>query len=236
MPLDIVSMFYSNSIIVGIIVGVISLYAISREKWDVNMIILSDVVELAMLIIVASVGSDLAEALILPGLVVGMAELLAVSEIYISRKNISDEKIRCKSKSRKVKLLEEFTIKESPNLNVNFTKMQILETSPKFLAVILIIYGAILSGFTGGAVMASGLIYYLLSKRVLGEQITKADFLNIWDGFISFSGIAWTLWVLGFLGFFIMPSKWPVFLLVASLGLVLKVGSKLGLIGHIWKP
>ena len=35
---------------------------------------------------VAAVGTDLAEALVLPGLVVDLAEILAISEILMNRK------------------------------------------------------------------------------------------------------------------------------------------------------
>ena len=48
-------------------------------------LILTDIVGIAMLIFVAAVGTDLAESLILPGLVVELAEILAISEILMSR-------------------------------------------------------------------------------------------------------------------------------------------------------
>lgn len=70
---------------VGLITGFIALLAISSQKNDLSALILTDLVGLSMLVIVASVGTDLAEALILPGLVVELAEIMAISEILMSR-------------------------------------------------------------------------------------------------------------------------------------------------------
>ena len=228
--MDYVSLLFSRTVTVGLIVGIISLYSISRQKTDLNMILLTDLVEYGMLVISAAIGSDLAEALILPGLVVGMAELLAVAEIYVSRNDL-----RKQSKKKRSKLLEEFTIKETPNMDINFSKMEVLYTTPKFFAFVLVVYGAMLSGFTGGAVMASGLLFYVLAKRVLGQKILPEDLKVSWEGISAFSGIAWAIWILGFIGFFLFPSKWPYFLTIAGFGLALKVGSKLGLIGELFE-
>jgi len=228
--MDYVSLLFSRTVTVGLIVGIISLYSISRQKTDLNMILLTDLVEYGMLVIIAAIGSDLAEALILPGLVVGMAELLAVAEIYVSRNDL-----RKQSKKKRSKLLEEFTIKETPNMDINFSKMEVLYTTPKFFAFVLVVYGAMLSGFTGGAVMASGLLFYVLAKRVLGQKILPEDLKVSWEGISAFSGIAWAIWILGFIGFFLFPSKWPYFLIIAGFGLAIKVGSKLGLIGELFE-
>ena len=69
----------------GLIVAFIGLMGIAIEKRDIQILILTDLAGLAMLIIVAAVGTDLAEALVLPGLVVELAETLAISEILIAR-------------------------------------------------------------------------------------------------------------------------------------------------------
>lgn len=100
------------------------------------------------------------------------------------------------------------------------------------MAIILIVYGAILSGFTGGAVIATGLLFYALSQRVIGVEISE-ELKTMWEGISGLSGIAWALWIFGFIGFFVFPDKWLLCLLMAGLGLVIKVGSKLGLIGYI---
>ncbi|MCE7698450.1 MAG: DUF2105 family protein, partial [Methanobacterium paludis] len=65
---------YTPAIIVGLIAALIGLLGISFEKNDLQVLILTDLVGIAMLIIVAAVGTDLAESLILPGLVVELAE------------------------------------------------------------------------------------------------------------------------------------------------------------------
>ena len=89
-----------------------------------------------------------------------------------------------------------------------------------------------MSGFTGGAVIATGLLFYALSKRALGLDISE-ELKTMWEGMSALSGIAWALWVLGFIGLFVFPDKWLICLLMAGLGLVIKVGSKLGLIGYM---
>ncbi|WP_457611834.1 DUF2105 family protein, partial [Methanocaldococcus sp.] len=107
--------------------------------------------------------------------------------------------------------------------------MEVLRTAPKFLAIILVVYGAILTGFTGGALIASGLLFYAFSKRTL----TSLDKLveSLWEGLSGLSGIAWACWVVGFLGFYLFPKYWLYFLLMAGIGLAIKVGSKMGLVG-----
>jgi energy-converting hydrogenase A subunit G len=230
--MDIVSFLFNKTVVAGFIVGIFSLYAISRNKSDLHMLLLSDLVECAMLVIIAAVGTDLAEALILPGLVVGMAELLAVSEVLVLRNELKNKNKSISSK--KSKLLEEFIAKEVSHGDVQFSKMEVLSTAPKFMAVVLVIYGAILTGFTGGAVIASGLLFYLLSQTVLGNGISLSRLKHSWESISGFSGIMWSIWVLfGFVGFFLFPQKYLYFLLIAGCALALKVGSKLGLIGEL---
>lgn len=230
--MDIISLLFNKTVMVGLVMGILSLYAISREKSDLHVLLFSDIVEYAMLVIIAAVGTDLAEALILPGLVVGMAELLAVSEILTARNELRKNESNLKKRS---KLFEEFTIKESPKIDIQFNKMEVLSAAPKFLSFILIIYGAILTGFTGGAIMASGLLFYIFSQRALDNKILSKDLKIYWEGISGFSGIAWVLWIFGFMGFFIFPEKWLYFTLLAGFALTLKVGSKLGLIGEIFE-
>ncbi|EHP84531.1 EhaG family protein [Methanotorris formicicus] len=222
---NIIYTLYNPSILVAFIVGVLSLFALSYQKSDLHILLLTDLIECAMLVVIACVGTDLAEALILPGLVVGMAELLAVSEILVMKKSLS------KNKPKK-KLFEEFLLPLHHGVLEHDVEMEILKTSPKFLALILVVYGAILSGFTGGAVIASGLLYYALSQRALGRKFDET-IKTLWEGISGLSGIAWALWVFGFIGLFINPDNYLVYLMLAGLGLVIKVGSKLGLIGYI---
>ena len=76
---------YLPAIYAGLIVGFIGTMAIALKREEIHILILTDLVGLAMIFVVSAVGTDLAEALILPGLVVELAETLAISEILITR-------------------------------------------------------------------------------------------------------------------------------------------------------
>ncbi len=246
-----VSLVYSTTVFVGLIVGMASLFAISisGKKIDINrdidMIIYANIIELAMIVIIAAVGTDLAEALILPGLVIGMAELLAVSEVLITRNehrlknketvieinqqyNIIDH-----NKIKQTKLLEEFVTKQNLPDNIKIEKMEVIYTAPKFIAIIFVIYGALLTGFTGGAIIACGLLFYLLSQRVIEKEVSIKRLTTYWEGITGFSGIMWALWIFGFIGLYLFPTYYIYFLLLAGCALALKVGSKLGLMGDL---
>jgi energy-converting hydrogenase A subunit G len=201
---------YPVAIWVGIITGMIGLVGISFQKNDLSVLILTDIVGVAMLIFVAGVATDLAEALILPGLVVELAEIMAISEILISRE------IRKSGKSRRDLA--------PTNLPLN---MEILETAPVFIAVILIAYGIFLSGFTGGAVAGGGILFYILSKSARGLPT------ELFEGLAGVSGIAWVFWIVGFLLFFVGPPFWLLGLMLSAFGLLIKVASKVGLIGML---
>ena len=185
------SSMYSTALYGGLIVAFIGLMGIAMEKRDIQVLILTDIVGLAMLIVVAAVGTDLSEALILPGLVVELAEIMAISEILISRE------------MRKKDVDTSFA---PMPLNID---MEIMTTAPNFIALLLIGYGVFLSGFTGGAVAGGGIVIYVLSRKVRGLPIV----------------------IIGFLFFFILPQYWLLSLFLAALGLLLKVASKIGLIG-----
>jgi len=195
---------------VGVITGLIGLLGISFQKNDLSVLILTDIVGVAMLIFVAGVATDLAEALILPGLVVELAEIMAISEILLSRE------IRKSSRSRK---------DLAPTaLPLN---MEILKTAPTFIAVLLIAYGIFLSGFTGGAVAGGGILFYVLSKSARGLPV------ELFEGLAGVSGIAWVFWIVGFLLFFVGPPYWLLGLMLSAFGLLIKVASKVGLIGML---
>ena len=198
---------YLPAVFTGLFAGLIGLLAITYQKNDLHTLILTDIVGVGMLIIVAAVGTDLAESLILPGLVVELAEILAISEILMSRE------MR--------KLGKEVDLIPLP-LNLD---MEILDTAPTFIAILLIAYGAFLSGFTGGAVAGGGILFYVLSKMTRGVPS------NIWEGIAGASGIAWCLWLVGFLIFFVAPAYWLLALFLAAFGIFIKVAFKVGLIG-----
>ena len=97
---------YLPAIYAGLIVGFIATMAIALKREEIHILILTDLVGLAMIFVVSAVGTDLAEALILPGLVVELAETLAISEILITRemRKIEQNPRRNLSKSSLLKL------------------------------------------------------------------------------------------------------------------------------------
>lgn len=198
---------YKPAIIIGILSGFIGLIGIAFKKGDLTALILTDIVGLAMLVIVAAVATDLAEALVLPGLVVELAEILAIGEILMSRE--------MRKNGKPVELIP---------LPLNLD-MEILGTAPAFLAIILIVYGAFLSGFTGGAVAGVGILFYVLTRAVRGVPS------KIWEGVAGISGIAWVFWLVGFLVFFVFPQYWLLGLYMSAFGVLIKVASKVGLVG-----
>ncbi len=203
---------YSTTLYGGLIVAFIGLMGIAIQKRDIQILILTDLAGLAMLILVAAVGTDLAEALVLPGLVVELAETLAISEILIAREMRKKED-------------EDVSFAPMP-LKMD---MEILTTAPNFIALILIGYGIFLTGFTGGAVAGGGIVLYVLSRKVRGLPVI------VLDGVGAISGISWCLWIIGFVLFFIFPQYWLLSLFLAALGLLLKVASKMGLIGILMR-
>lgn len=198
---------YAPAIFVGIIVALIGLFGISIEKNDLQVLILTDIVGIAMLLFVSAVGTDLAESLVLPGLVVELAEILAISEILMSRE--------MRKTGNAVDLIP------TP-LHFN---LEILQTAPIFLAIILIAYGAFLSGFTGGAIAGGGILFYVMSIKVRGVPS------GVWEGLAGVSGLAWCLWLIGFLVLFVFPQYWLLGLMLAAFGVFIKVAFKAGLIG-----
>ncbi len=212
-PLEIVNM-YLPAVYTGLIIGFFSLMAIAMQKRDIHILILTDIVGFAMIIVVASVGTDLAESFILPGLVVELAEILAISEILISREM---RKIQSEDINRSL----------AP-IAMNYD-MEILTTAPNFLALILLAYGVFLTGFTGGAIAGGGILVYILSKKARGLPIVEIE------GISGISGIGWCMWIIAFCIFFIMPQYWLLSLFLAAGGLLLKVATKMGIIGILMR-
>lgn len=210
---------YLPAIYAGLIVGFIGTMAIALKREELHILILTDLVGLAMIIVVSAVGTDLAEALILPGLVVELAETLAISEILITREMRIIENNPRRNLSPSASLFPQpFAL-----------NMEILNTAPNFIALLLIGYGIFLTGFTGGAVAGGGIVLYALSKKARGLPVLMLD------GIAGVSGIAWCLWIIGFLLFFVTPQFWLLSLFLAACGLLLKVASKVGLIGLLMR-
>jgi len=203
------SQAYQFIMIVAMATALITFLGFVRERRDVHRLILSDMVSAITLVVVAAVGTDLAECLILPTLVVSVAEVLAIAEILIHKEE--------------VKLREEDMSVTSPSYPA--FGIEVFHSSSILVSLLLILYGAILTGFTGGAVAGVGMVYYLITRW--DGSITK----DFWDGISSLSGIAWLLWIVGFLLFFIAPELWLFALFLSGGGLVVKVATKFGLIG-----
>ena len=210
---------YLPAIYAGLIVGFIGTMAIAMKREEIHILILTDIIGLAMIFVVSAVGTDLAEALILPGLVVELAETLAISEILITREMriIEQDPRRNLSKSSSL-FPQPFAL-----------DMEILTTAPNFISLVLIAYGIFLTGFTGGAVAGGGIVLYALSNKARGLPVLALD------GIAGVSGISWCLWIIGFLLFFVTPQYWLFALFLVALGLLLKVASKVGLIGLLMR-
>ena len=198
-PVEFVSM-YLPAVYAALIVGFIGSMAIALNRRDIHILILTDLIGLAMIIIVSAVGTDLAEALILPGLVVELAETLAISEILISREmHKIDANPRANLTKSTSLFPQPFTL-----------DMEIMTTAPNFIALVLIAYGIFLTGFTGGAVAGGGIVLYALSKKAKGLPVL------VLDGIAGVSGISWCLWIIGFVLFFVAPSLWVLSLFLAA--------------------
>lgn len=210
---------YLPAVYAGLIVGFIGTMAIAINRKELHILILTDIVGLAMIFVVSAVGTDLAEALILPGLVVELAETLAISEILITRE------------MRKIEQNPRANLAKSSSIfpQAFSLDMEIMTTAPNFIALVLIGYGIFLTGFTGGAVAGGGIVFYALSKKARGLPVLMLD------GVAGVSGIAWCLWIIGFLLFFVSPQYWILALFLAACGLLLKVASKVGLIGLLMR-
>ena len=187
---------YTIGLLVALIAVILTFAAAVWEKNDIHRLIIADLGEVSALAIIALVATDLAEALIIPGLVVGISELMALSEIYLKREGLN----------RRIK--QPFRI-------------EVLDTAPSIIAVILIAYGIVLSGFTGGAVAGTGVIFYFMG-------IQHAERFAIIE---TVSGYAWAFWIVAFFIFMIIPDYWFFAVMLAGGAIFAKVTAKMSLIG-----
>ena len=192
---------YSYGIFVVMVAAVIAFFALAKERDDLHKLLLIDLVEILSLGVIALLGTDLAEALILPGLTVGIAELLALSQIYCTKEGIRQKPVK--------------------GLNIEVIAKA---DAPLILSIFLVVYGMILSGFTGGAVAGLGLIVLFISR-------TYREDLNLLE---MASGISWALWIFAFFVFMFLPEYWFVALMGAAIGILLKVTVKMSLVGNMW--
>lgn len=187
---------YQIGLSLTLVCVVISFWALMREQNDIHKLLLVDLVETVGLVMVALVATDLAEALILPGLVVGISELIALAEIYLRKERL-------------------FVPVQKP------IQIEVMKTAPPIIALVLIIYGIILSGFSGGAVAGLGVVFYFMAVRH-SEQFKLLETL---------SGYAWALWIIAFFVFMILPQFWFIAVMISGGAILLKVTTKMSLIG-----
>ena len=76
-----------------------------------------------------------------------------------------------------------------------------------------------------GAVAGAGILFYVATRRARGLPTVE------WDGIAGISGVTWCLWLAGFLIFFTAPQLWLPALFMSGCGILIKVASKIGLIG-----
>ncbi len=188
--------FYQVGLFCTLVCVLISFIALYRERDDIHKILIVDLVETTGLVIVCLVATDLAEALVLPGLVVGLSELLALTEIYIKKENLGEP-------SRKP------------------IRIEVMDSAPGIIGVVLVIYGIILSGFSGGAVAGAGVVFYFLCK---GHN-ERFELLE------TISGYCWAVWIIAFFIFMIVPEAWLLAVMLSGGAILLKVTTKMALIG-----
>jgi energy-converting hydrogenase A subunit G len=187
---------YTTGLLVAFLGILAAFVALVRERDDLHRILLTDLTEILVLVVIALVATDLAEALILPGLVVGISELMAVSEVYLTREGLT---------------------RQPPQR----MQIEVMDTAPAIIAAVLVGYGIVLSGFSGGAVAGLGVIFYFMCK---GHQ-ERFALLE------AASGYAWAMWIGAFFIFMIVPAYWFFAVMIAGGAILLKVMAKMSLVG-----
>ncbi len=187
---------YSVGLLVAFAAAGLAFYALMRETDGLHRLLLTDLIEVVTLAFIALIGTDLAEALILPGLVVGVSELIALSEIY--------------------RIKEGYTLPPGPGLQI-----EVVESAPAILAALLVIYGIILSGFSGGAVAGLGVIFYFLCR----DHHERFELIE------TASGYSWVFWIVAFFVFMVLPEYWFFAVMLAGSAILVKVMAKMSLIG-----
>lgn len=192
---------YSIGLAAAFACALIGFLALVWERDDLHKLLLIDLVETASLAVIALIGTDLSEALILPGLVVGIAELLALSQIYLTKEGYQHHPVT--------------------RLNI---EVMMRSPAPVIISAILVVYGIILSGFTGGGIAGLGIVFLLMSRSFSGD----------FHALEMASGISWALWVAAFFVFMFTPQWWYMALMGAAIGILLKVITKMSLVGAMW--
>ncbi|MDR3101771.1 MAG: EhaG family protein [Methanocalculaceae archaeon] len=188
---------YQIGITIAFVAIAIAFSAIVREKDDIHKMLLIDLIEITGLVVIVLIATDLAEALILPGLVVGIAEIMVISELWLAK-----EELQQKHSVRKLDI-------------------EVMQTAPPIIGLMLAVYGIFLTGFSGGLIAALGLMIFFLGKN-MDERFAAVE---------NAAGYAWALWVLAFLIFMFIPSQWFLAVMLAAVGILLKVMAKMSLVG-----
>jgi energy-converting hydrogenase A subunit G len=189
-------MSYEIALPVVLVAVAIAFIALALEKDDLHRLLLTDLAEITGLAIIALVATDLAEALILPGLVVGISELMALSEVYLVKEGLTAVPKR-------------------------MMHLEVMDSAPAILAGGLVVYGIILSGFSGGAVAGLGILFWFFCK---GHD-------EAFEIIETASGYAWALWIAAFFVFMIAPQHWLFAVMIAGGAILLKVMAKMALVG-----
>lgn len=189
-------MSYEIALPVVLVAVAIAFVALALEKDDLHRLLLTDLAEITGLAIIALVATDLAEALILPGLVVGISELMALSEVYLVKEGLT----------------------AVPKRTMH---LEVMDSAPAILAGGLVVYGIILSGFSGGAVAGLGILFWFFCK---GHD-------EAFEIIETASGYAWALWIAAFFVFMIAPQHWLFAVMIAGGAILLKVMAKMALVG-----
>ncbi|WP_067050174.1 EhaG family protein [Methanofollis ethanolicus] len=189
-------MSYEIALPAVLVAVAVAFIALVLEKDDLHRLLLTDLAEITGLAIIALVATDLAEALILPGLVVGISELMALSEVYLVKEGLTAAPKR-------------------------MMHLEVMDSAPAILAAGLVIYGIVLSGFSGGAVAGLGLLFWFFCK---GHDEAFAILETA-------SGYAWALWIVAFFVFMIAPQYWLFAVMIAGGAILLKVMAKMALVG-----
>lgn len=187
---------YSLGLLVAFAAMGVAFFAMMREADGLHRLLLTDLVEVVSLAFIALIGTDLAEALILPGLVVGASELIALSEIY--------------------RVKEGYVRPPTDGLRI-----EVMESAPGILAALLVVYGIVLSGFSGGAVAGLGVLFYFLCR----DHHERFELIE------TASGYSWALWIIAFFIFMILPQYWFFAVMLSGSAILVKVMAKMSLIG-----
>lgn len=99
--------------------------------------------------------------------------------------------------------------------------LEVMDSAPAILGGVLVIYGIVLSGFSGGAVAGLGLLFWFFCK---GHD-------EAFEIIETASGYSWALWIAAFFIFMLAPQYWLFAVMAAGGGILLKVMAKMALVG-----